>query len=103
MELSQTASSDARTQFEFKSPRRILVRFFKRSRDNWKRKYMEIKKEIKRLHNRAADARKSRDHWKQLAKQRQGRVEELTVRLVGHVPTDDRQSDAKKNAAAGAS
>jgi hypothetical protein len=32
-----------------KSPRRMLVRFFRRSRDNWKRKYMDLKTEIKRF------------------------------------------------------
>lgn len=49
---------------KFKSPARMLVRFFQRSRNKWKQKYMETKTEIKRHKNRAADARRSREQWK---------------------------------------
>lgn len=48
----------------FKSPLRILVRSFRRSRDKWKQKYMGLKCEIKRFRNQAADARRSREQWK---------------------------------------
>lgn len=59
---SRTVASDVVS--EFKSPLRILVRFFERSRDNWKRKHMELKVEIKRFRNQAADARRSRERWR---------------------------------------
>ncbi len=59
---SQTVPADASSKF--KSPLRMLVRFFRRSRDNWKQKYMGVKTEIKRFRNHAADARRSRDQWK---------------------------------------
>lgn len=48
----------------FKSPKRMLVRFFMSSRDKWKQKYMDAKAEIKRYKNQAADARRSRERWK---------------------------------------
>lgn len=48
----------------FKSPQRMLVRFFQRSRDNWKQKYMRVKADIKRYRNQAADARRSREQWR---------------------------------------
>jgi chromosome segregation ATPase len=36
----------------YKSPRRKLVRFFERSRDQWKTKHHQVKAEVKRLTNR---------------------------------------------------
>ena len=50
-----------------KSPLRILVRSFRRSRDKWKQKDMGLKSEIKRFKNQAADARRSREQWKSKA------------------------------------
>jgi uncharacterized protein YdaU (DUF1376 family) len=61
METQIVKSNDVST---LKSPPRILVRFFHRSRDNWKQKYMAVKAEIKRFKNQAADARRSRQQWK---------------------------------------
>jgi hypothetical protein len=46
----------------------MLARCFKLSRDNWKRKYMDLQADAKRDKNRAADARRSRDKWKSDAK-----------------------------------
>jgi len=79
---------------KFRSPTRVLVAFFQKSRDQWKQKYMSIKQELKRLKVRVYDVTKSREHWKQLAqehqeqvKELQGEVQELQSQLV----------DAKKN------
>jgi uncharacterized protein YlxW (UPF0749 family) len=49
----------------------------KRSRDNWKKKYMEQKSDTKRLQNRVNDVSKSREEWRDEAKQLTQRVREL--------------------------
>jgi chromosome segregation ATPase len=44
-----------------------LLRFFKQSRNRWKEKCKILKKEVKRSENRARDAQKSRDGWREKA------------------------------------
>lgn len=61
----------------FKSPNRILVRSFRRSRDKWKSKYVAVKSEIKRYKNQASDARRSREQWKNKALALEGRMHQL--------------------------
>lgn len=61
----------------FKSPKRILVRSFRLSRDKWKAKYVAVKSEIKRYKNQASDARRSREQWKNKALALEARVQEL--------------------------
>jgi len=53
----------------YKSPKRKLVRFFEKSRDNWKRKYKEAKKTIRYLKDRMRSLEKSRDYWKEQARE----------------------------------
>ena len=65
----------------FKSPTRKLVRFFQRSRDGWKRKYMEIKRERKKLTNQVRAVEKSREHWKEVARQERERAQQLEREL----------------------
>jgi hypothetical protein len=52
---------------EYKTPRWVQVWFLRRSRDNWKKKYMALKAEAKRLQNRVNDVTKSRERWRALA------------------------------------
>ena len=61
----------------YKSPLRVLVACFARSRDKWKRKYMDQKTEMKRLKNRVADVTRSREKWRDKADVFRRRVEEL--------------------------
>lgn len=77
---------------QFKSPLRALVRFFRESRDNWKKKYMDVKAEIKRYKNQANDARKSRDKWKAQAKT----VEAKNRRLESELDELRSQQEANK-------
>ena len=65
----------------FKSPSRKLIRFFERSRDNWKRKYMRVKQERKKLSNQLRAVKKSRQHWKDVASQERQRSELLEREL----------------------
>jgi chromosome segregation ATPase len=76
----------------YRSPRRVLASWFRKSRDNWKEKYMDVKAEIKRFKNRAYDLQKSRDHWKEHAaayqqqvEALQGQVEQLQAQLADEV------------------
>jgi predicted RNase H-like nuclease (RuvC/YqgF family) len=86
---------DAQT---FKSPARKLIRFFQRSRDNWKRKYMELKRERKKLSNQVRAVEKSRDHWKEVAREERRRVNQLERELadkkrkrLNQIPSDCQQ------------
>ncbi len=55
-------------EFEnYTSPMRVLARFFKKSRDGWKEKCMEAKRQIKRLKNQIYQVQKSRQDWKEQA------------------------------------
>ena len=65
----------------FKSPRRILAGFFKRSRDQWKAKYQRLQKENKRFCNRAADAVRARERWRQRAESSEAQTKRLRTQL----------------------
>jgi hypothetical protein len=53
----------------FLSPASKLLRFFQKSRDKWKAKCRQSKKEVKSLKIRLAKMKASRDRWKQRAQQ----------------------------------
>lgn len=63
------------------TPLRKLVRFFQSSRDGWKAKCQQAKKECKKLANQARAVQKSRQHWKAVARQRQQEIRELQKQL----------------------
>ena len=67
---------------EFKSPKGKLVRFFQRSRDGWKRKYMELKRNNKKLSNQTRAVEKSRAHWREIARREQRRSREFERELA---------------------
>jgi hypothetical protein len=52
----------------YRSPISKLVRFFRRSRDNWKAKCKLAKRENKSLKTRLAKMKESRDRWKAQAR-----------------------------------
>lgn len=53
----------------YRSPMRKLVRFFERSRDQWKEKCQQAKRENNSLKIRLAAMKSSRDRWKAKAKE----------------------------------
>jgi septal ring factor EnvC (AmiA/AmiB activator) len=61
----------------FRSPQRVLVDWFRRSRDNWKSKYMELKNELKRFKVRVSDVEKSRRRWQEKAKASENELKAL--------------------------
>jgi hypothetical protein len=48
----------------YRSPVSMLLRFFRRSRDQWKTKCKEAKRDNKSLKYRLAKMKESRDRWK---------------------------------------
>jgi peptidoglycan hydrolase CwlO-like protein len=62
---------------KFTTPSYVQAWFLKRSRDNWKRKYMQVKTEQKRLQNRVNDVSKSREEWREESKEHKQRLQEL--------------------------
>ncbi len=65
----------------FKSPSHKLIAFFESSRNNWKQKHMEVKKEIKRYKNAIARLTKSKDKFKEESKMLQRKIKSLETEL----------------------
>lgn len=61
----------------YKTPLHKLARRLKGSVELWKAKYFEVKATIKRHQNAVADARRSRDAWREKAEQWQATAEQL--------------------------
>lgn len=66
----------------YRSPQRKLVRFFEKSRNQWKAKCHDAKRMVRRLKNRAAWLEHSRDSWKTKAVQWRQRARELEEELA---------------------
>jgi predicted nucleic acid-binding Zn-ribbon protein len=72
----------APTRQDYKSRPGALIWFFHKSRDNWKRKYQDLKATVKGLKNRIADLTKSREHWKLQAEQARERLAALEAEIA---------------------
>ena len=81
MDLSEQAAQGDLASL--KSPVRVLARFFRKSRDNWKGKYQRVKQEFKRLQVQVCDVRQSRETWKQRAKASRVRADALEQEVAG--------------------
>ncbi len=57
-------------QVGFRSRLSALVWFFRKSRDGWKKKYQEVKQDVRGFRSELRDVRRSREKWRL-------RVEEL--------------------------
>lgn len=64
----------------YKSPQRKLVKFFEKSRDQWKYKCQEAKKTVKRLKNRNRFLEASKERWKSRVKELEYELAQLTAR-----------------------
>lgn len=62
---------------ELKSPLRKLVQFFQSSRDKWKAKHQELKRERKGMQNQVRAVENSRQQWMERAMKASVRVAEL--------------------------
>lgn len=65
----------------YRSPEYKLLRFFKKSRDKWKRKALGRNVRIKRLMNRVDGLEESRRKWKEKAKAQQAQIAQLKREL----------------------
>lgn len=66
---------------DYSTPVKKLAKFFERSRDGWKRKYLNAKYEAKLANNQARAVERSRDQWKQRCREGQRRIAELEAEL----------------------
>jgi predicted nuclease with TOPRIM domain len=64
-------SSQEGQKKKYTTPRWVQVWFLHRSRDNWKKKYQDLKVQNKRLQNRVNDVSKSREKWHEQVRQLQ--------------------------------
>jgi len=64
------ATSQEGGKREYTTPAYVQAWFLRRSRDNWKTRYKQLKTDAKRLQNRVNDVTRSRQTWRE-------RVEEL--------------------------
>jgi chromosome segregation ATPase len=67
---------------DYKSRPGALIWFFHKSRDNWKRKYQDLKATVKGYQNRIADLTKSREQWKLKAERAGARLSTLEAEIA---------------------
>ncbi|HQT95874.1 MAG TPA: hypothetical protein PK435_14680 [Thermoanaerobaculaceae bacterium] len=82
-EVCMETTAEGTREPKFRSPKRILVRFFQKSRDRWKEKYKAVKEELKKRSNEVADVRRSRQTWREKAEEAQAEVERLREQVKG--------------------
>lgn len=80
----------------YTSPRRKLVRFFEKSRNQWKAKCRTAKAKVKRLSSRVRALKASRDRWKKRARELE---RELAAEKAAHQKSD-REARPRPNSSA---
>ena len=71
----------------YRSPWRVLARFFEKSRDLWKAKYQVLQERIKEFRTEVRDLRRSRDRWR-------AKAEALEEQVGNCVPKCDSTSSS---------
>jgi septal ring factor EnvC (AmiA/AmiB activator) len=64
----------------YRSPWRVLARFFEKSRDLWKAKYQALQERIKEFRTEVRDLRRSRDRWRAKAEALEKKIDELRTK-----------------------
>ena len=80
----------------YTSPPRKLIRFFHKSRDQWKAKCQNAKAVVKRLENRVRFLEQSKDEWKAKAQALSAENARLKAQAEQMRVQQDRQTDVKK-------
>ena len=62
---------------KYTTPRWVQVWFLQRSRDNWKEKYKQLRRDAKRMRNCVKDVTHSRENWREQTEQQEQRIQEL--------------------------
>ena len=78
----------------FRSRPRVLATWFYQSRELWKRKYQELKSEVKRLKVRVADVQQSRELWKKRVQERERELADMKAE-VDRLQREIQQSEIK--------
>lgn len=65
-----------------KSPVSKLLKFFVTSRDGWKAKHHQVKRQLKKEQNQVQAVEKSREEWRRRAETARRRVQELEAELA---------------------
>jgi hypothetical protein len=65
----------------YKSRPKLLLSFFKRSRDGWKRKCKKAKEQLKLAKNQNRAVEKSRARWKSQAKELEAELDQVRREL----------------------
>ena len=65
----------------YRSPWRVLARFFEKSRDLWKSKYQALQEQIKQFRTEVRDLRRSRDRWRAKAEALEQQIGELRAQM----------------------
>ena len=96
-----TTTTDAVELDGFRSPTRVLAGCFLRSRDKWKRKYKDLKSELKRYQVRVHDVTQSRERWREKAEAKERELAALQAELqelqsqVGSSPSERPKKGAR--------
>lgn len=72
-----TDSTVPQEDTKYRSPRHKLLKFFEKSRNQWKTKCLEAKATLRQVKNRATWLAHSRDTWKLRAHELKHRIREL--------------------------
>ena len=81
----------------YSSPPRKLLRFFLKSRDQWKAKCQRAKATVKRLENRVRFLEKSKDEWKTRAQALEAENAHLKAQRPPRSVQREAPGDQKKN------
>lgn len=75
------SGKDNQETAEYRSPRRVLARFFEKSRDLWKAKYQALQERLKASRTEMRDLRRSRDRWRAKAEALEQQMNELRAEM----------------------
>src|SRR5260370_2694740 len=92
-ECRMDASAVEASEVGYTTPPRVQAWFLGRSRDRWKRKYMNLKAEARRLQKRVADVTKSREKWRHDT----GEFRHRVAHLEAQTPPREGQAAALQN------
>ena len=67
---------------DYRSPKHKLIRFFEKSRNNWKKRCEEAKDRLRYYRNRTQFLEKSKEKFKKRANELEERVKQLEVELA---------------------
>jgi len=76
-EIPMSATGHDDCKVEYTTSAQVQAWFLRRSRERWKKKYMHLKSDAKRLQNRVNDVTKSREHWREETREMSQRLREL--------------------------